>query len=152
MLFFPAVLPSAQSHTCLCSFSTRAHTHTVTPAYAHTQDIHRHIPLPPLPRHCWWLQLVGSALALLFWSEQGLSYLCVCAAVCLSALYSYAYAGVWATLVIVWFLVCICVGRCDFCACELWMGASVAPYSFNTRFWRSFLSPLQISLLQCPSM
>lgn len=39
---------------------------------------------------------MGSALALLFWSGQGLSDLCSSVFIRAHALYSYAYAGVWA--------------------------------------------------------
>lgn len=157
MLSFPAVLPSTQSHTCLCSFST--YRHTVTPAYAflliHIHKTYTDTHLYP-HCHCWWLQLVGSALVLFFWSGQGLSDLCVCVQQC-----------VYLCTCTVFLCLCWCVG--DTCRdrvifsmhmCgQVWFlcmwtvrGASVAPYSFNTRFWRSVLSPLQISLLQSPSV
>lgn len=126
-----AVLPCCppkhtKSHLPLQFLHIHTHCHTClrNPAHTHTQDIHRHTPLPPLSLLVAPISGFSLSIILLVWTGF-IRSVCACSSVfiCAHALYSYAYAGVWATLVvIVWYLVCICVGRCDFCACELWGG------------------------------
>lgn len=124
----PSLL-SSQAHNVTLAFIVPLHTHLPTHFRIHKTylDIHTFTPLS-----LWWLQLVGSVITLFLSPGQGLPDLCVrqCVYLYPHALY-YASVGVWATLVvIVWFLVCICVGRCDFCAFQLWVGGWVRGYQW----------------------